>query len=105
MAINVITSVRHHATAYGLKGSYKLTMLELAHRMSSSGVGRVSYAFLAGKTGQSVRTMIRHLHRLVELQLVQKIVHRTLVSGKLVHGWNEYRWRLPLLALSRTATR
>ena len=103
MARNCITAIRMQARHYGLKGSYKLTALELAHRMSSAGVGRVSYRFLAWKTGLSVRTMIRHIARLVDLGLITKHVQRVLVHGKLVYGWNQYRLCLPVDIQSRTA--
>ena len=103
MSRNVIQSLRQHATHFGLKGSYKLTALELAHRMSSSGIGRVSYRFLAWKTGLSVRTMIRHIARLVDLGVITKHVQRVLVHGKLVFGWNLYKVTCSVAVQSRTA--
>jgi DNA-binding Lrp family transcriptional regulator len=82
----IITAIR---SLPQLKGSLKLTALELAHLASRSGVARVAYWVLAKKTGQSVRTMIRHVHRLVELGVITKQVMRLTLTRCAV---NQYRF-------------
>src|SRR5262245_15137270 len=69
MSLHIITAIRQQKQ---LKGSLKLPALELAHLANHSGYVRVSYATLAQKTGQSIKTMIRHVHRLIGLGLVAK---------------------------------
>lgn len=69
MSTHILTAVR---SCGQLKGSLLLTAQELAHRASSSGFVRVSYGYLASKTHQSIRTMIRHVHRLEDLGLLRK---------------------------------
>lgn len=65
----ILTTIRTHRQ---LKGSLLLTALEMAHRASSSGFVRISYGYLASKTHQSIRTMIRHVHRLEALGILVK---------------------------------
>lgn len=67
--------------------------IEIAHRMSSSGVGRIAYSFLASKAACSVRTAIRHVKRLVALGLFRKR-HTHTPAG---YGWNVYEYTGPRL--------
>lgn len=69
MSLAIITAIRHLPQ---LKGALKFTAIELAHRASSSGFVRVSYGYLAQKTGLSIRTMIRHVQRLEALGILCK---------------------------------
>jgi DNA-binding Lrp family transcriptional regulator len=57
-----------------LKESLLHTAQELAHRASIYGVARVSYRYLARKCHCSVRTVIRHIQRLIELRIIRKTV-------------------------------
>lgn len=68
--------------------------IEIAHRMSSSGMGRIAYRFLADKAACSVRTAIRHVKRLVALGLFRKR-HTHTPAG---YGWNVYEYTGPRLA-------
>ena len=70
-----------------LKGSLKLTALELAHLASHSGHVRVSYGTLARKTGQHPCTMIRHVQRLVVLGIVVKQTVRLTLTRFAVNAY------------------
>ena len=69
MSAAILSAIRSHAQ---LKGSLKFTALEIAHRASSSGFVRVSYGYLASKTGLSIQTMIAHVKRLEALGILRK---------------------------------
>jgi len=69
MAVNLLAVLRQHPQ---LKGSLKFTALEIAHRASSSGFVRVSYGYLASKTGLTIQTMITHVKRLEALGILRK---------------------------------
>jgi len=75
MSLAIITAIRHLPQ---LKGALKFTAIELAHRASSAGHVRVAYSYLAHQTGLSVRTIMRHIRRLIDLGLVEK--HTTRLS-------------------------
>jgi hypothetical protein len=76
MSVAILSAIRQHAQ---LKGSLKLTAQEIAHRASSSGFVRVSYGYLASKTGMAIRTMIRHVHLLEGLGILRK--HKVWISA------------------------
>jgi len=69
MSLAIITAIRYLPQ---LKGALKFTAIELAHRASSAGHVRVAYRYLAQKTGLSVRTIMRHIRRLIDLGIVEK---------------------------------
>lgn len=69
MSVAMIAAIRQHPQ---LKGSLKLTAQEIAHRASSSGFVRVSYGYLASKTGLTIQTMITHVKRLEALGILRK---------------------------------
>ena len=69
MSKAIVAAIRQHPQ---LKGSLKLTAQELVHRASSSGFVRVSYGYLADKTGLTIRTMITHVHLLEGLGILRK---------------------------------
>lgn len=69
MSTAMIAAIRTHPQ---LKGSLKLTAQEMAHRASSSGFVRVSYGYLASKTGLTIQTMITHVKRLEALGILRK---------------------------------
>src|SRR5262245_17150540 len=71
MSLPIITAIRQH---HQLKESLLHTAQELAHRASIYGVVRVSYSYLALKCHCSRRTIIRHIQRLIELQILKKSV-------------------------------
>ena len=73
MSLAIITAIRHLPQ---LKGSLKFTAIELAHRASQSGHARVAYSYLAQKTGLSLRTIMRHVRRLIDLGIVEKHTQR-----------------------------
>jgi len=75
MSLAIITAIRQLPQ---LKGALKFTAIELAHRASSAGHVRVAYSYLAQKTGLSVRTIMRHIRRLIDLGIVEK--HTTRLS-------------------------
>ena len=75
-----------------LKGSLKLTALELAHMASGSGTISVPYAWLARKTGMCVRTMQRHIDRLIALQILTKTCYRLALNR---WGTNRYTFLVP----------
>ena len=96
MAINIITAIRH---CDKLKSNLKFTAIEVAHLMNAQGHGRLTYTFMALKTGYCRRTAINHMHRLVELGIFRKTVTRL----RFGHAWNLYQCLLPLLPFYRTA--
>lgn len=65
----ILTAIRQHPQ---LKGSLKFTAQEIAHRASSAGFVRVSYGYLASKTGLTIQTMITHVKRLEVLGILRK---------------------------------
>jgi len=69
MSVHILAAIRQHPQ---LKGSLKLTAQEIAHRASSSGFVRVSYGYLASKTGLTIQTMITHVKRLEALGILRK---------------------------------
>jgi len=69
MSAHILAAIRQHPQ---LKGSLKLTAQEIAHRASSSGFVRISYGYLASKTGLHIRTMIRHVAALEVLGILRK---------------------------------
>lgn len=69
LSAHIIAAIRTHRQ---LKGSLKFTALEIAHRASSSGFVRVSYGYLASKTGLTIQTMITHVKRLEALGILKK---------------------------------
>lgn len=69
MSLAIITAIRQLPQ---LKGALKFTAIELAHRAGGSGHVRVAYSYLAQKTGLSVRTIMRHIRRLIDLGIVEK---------------------------------
>ena len=77
MSLQIISAIRSQSQ---LKGSLKLTALELAHRASSSGFVRVSHGYLAEKTGLHLRTMYRHIDALETLGILVK--QRMWISAK-----------------------
>jgi hypothetical protein len=85
MAINIISAMRH---CDKLHGNTFLIATELAHRMNSSGYGRVSYQFLAWKAHCCRRTAITHMARLLALGLIRKTVLRTREG----YAWNLYQY-------------
>jgi len=84
MSKAILTTIRRLPQ---LKGSLKLTALELAHMASGSGTISVPYAWLARKTGMCVRTMQRHIDRLIALQILTKTCERFSLSR---WGTNRY---------------
>jgi hypothetical protein len=98
MSVSILAAIRSHPQ---LKGSLKLTALELAHLASRSGVVRISYGLLARKTGQSIKTMIRHVHRLVALGLVVKHTMRLTFTRFAV---NQYRFLVGVETLHKRST-
>lgn len=89
MSTHIISAVRHLAQ---LKGSLKLTALEIAHHSSRSGHARISYGYLAKKTGLHIKTMIRHVHRLVSMGILLKQTVRLTLTRYAV---NAYTFLLP----------
>lgn len=73
MSLAIIAAIRHQTQ---LKGALKFTAIELAHRASSAGHVRVAYSYLAQKTGLSIRTIMRHISRLIDLGIVEKHTQR-----------------------------
>jgi len=71
MASPIIAALRHRRD---LKESVLHTAQELAHRASIYGVVRVSYTYLAQKCHCSRRTVMRHIARLIEANIVRKTV-------------------------------
>ena len=71
MTTPIIAALRTRAD---LKESLLHTAQELAHRASLYGVVRVSYGYLAQKCHCSRRTVIRHIQRLLDLEIVRKTV-------------------------------
>jgi hypothetical protein len=69
MSVHILAAIRTHPQ---LKGSLKLTAQEIAHRASSAGFVRVSYGYLASKTGLTIQTMITHIKRLEVLGILRK---------------------------------
>jgi DNA-binding Lrp family transcriptional regulator len=69
MSNAILTAIRQHTQ---LKGSLKLTAQEIVHRASSAGFVRVSYGYLASKTGLTIQTMIAHVKRLEALGILRK---------------------------------
>jgi len=91
MSRAIIAAIRQQRQ---LRTMTRTIAIEIAHRMSSSGVGRIAYSFLADKAACSVRTAIRHVQRLVELGLFRKR-HTHTPEG---YGWNVYEYIGPRLA-------
>jgi hypothetical protein len=89
MSLHMITAIRRLPQ---LSGSLKFTALEIAHRASTSGYARVSYGYLAWKTGQSLKTMIRHVHRLISMGLLRKQTVRLTLTRYAV---NAYTFLIP----------
>ena len=85
MAINIIAALRHQPQ---LRGNTFLIAVELAHRLNSSGYGRVSYHYLAWKAHCCRQTAITHIARLLELGLIRKTVIRTRAG----YAWNHYQY-------------
>lgn len=85
MATNVITALRQQSS---LRGNTLLIATELAHRMNSSGYGRVSYQYLAWKAHCCRRTAITQIARLLDMGLIRKTVLRT-PEG---YAWNHYHY-------------
>lgn len=98
MSLHIISAVRHFAQ---LKGSLKFTAIELAHLASRSGYVRVSYWALAKKTGLHLRTMIRHIHRLVAMGIVVKQTIRLTLTRCAV---NQYRFLVGTEDLHKRST-
>src|SRR5262245_35290686 len=98
MSLPIITAVRTHPQ---LKGSLKFTAIELAHAASRSGYARVSYGVLASKTGQSIKTMIRHVQRLVAMGVLVKQTMRLTLRRFAV---NQYRWLVGTSDLHKRST-
>lgn len=70
IAKTIIAAVRRLSQ---LRGSLLLTAMELAHRASDDGVTQhTRYSLLAAKCHYSLRTAIRHIHRLVALGIIQR---------------------------------
>ena len=89
MSTSIIAAIRQLPQ---LKGSLKFTAIEIAHRASSSGHARISYGYLAHKTGQSIKTMIRHVHRLISMGLLRKQTVRLTLTRFAV---NAYTFLIP----------
>ena len=85
MSLQIITAIRRLPQ---LKGSLKLTALELAHLASSSGHARVSYWFLAKKTGMHPRTMMRHVHQLIAMGIIVKQTVRLTLTRFAVNAYH-----------------
>jgi hypothetical protein len=71
-----------------LHGNTFLIATELAHRLNSSGFGRVAYRFLAWKAHCSPRTAMRQVARLLDMGLIKKVVMRTREG----YAWNLYQY-------------
>lgn len=86
MAAHIIAALR---TQVQLHGNSFLVATELAHRLNSSGYGRVAYQFLAWKAHCSRRTAIRQIDRLIDqYHLFRKTVIRTREG----YAWNLYQY-------------
>jgi hypothetical protein len=88
LATQIIAALR---TQPQLKGNTFLIATELAHRMNSSGFGRVSYQFLAWKAHCCRQTAVTHIAKLIDLGLITKTVLRTREG----YAWNLYQYRGP----------
>lgn len=53
-----------------VKGSLRLTALNIAYKCDGDGRGRVAQSYLAKRTGLHVRTIRRHIKRLAELDIL-----------------------------------
>ena len=71
MSVPLISAIRQQ---HQLKESLLHTAQELAHRASIYGVVRVSYSYLARKCHCARRTIIRHIQRLIEANILRKSV-------------------------------
>jgi hypothetical protein len=69
----ILHTIRHHPQ---VKGSLRFTALELSYRFNTAGICRVAYQYLAKRTGYHVRTIIRHVAKLVKAGLIRKTVTR-----------------------------
>ena len=98
MSLHIISAIR---SCSQLKGSLKFTAIELAHLASRSGYVRVSYWTLATKTGLCLRTMIRHVHRLVAMGILVKQTVRLTLTRFAV---NQYRFLVGAEDLHTRAT-
>jgi hypothetical protein len=98
MSKAILTAIRSQTQ---LKGSLKFTALELAHLASCSGYARVSYSTLARKTGQSIKTMIRHVQRLISMGLLVKQRIRLTLTRFAV---NQYRFLVGPETLHKCST-
>lgn len=73
MQTAILHTIRHHAQ---VQGSLRFTALEMAYRFNTSNICRIAYSYLAKRTGYHVRTIMRHVAKLVELGLIEKTVTR-----------------------------
>jgi hypothetical protein len=85
MSRRIIAAIRQQKQ---LRTVTRTIALEIAHRMSSSGVGHLAYSYLADKAACCERTAIRHVKKLVHLGLFR--VHHTHTPAG--YGWNRYEY-------------
>lgn len=90
MSKAIIAAVRQQRQ---LRTMTRTIALEIAHRMSTSGVAQIAYSLLAAKAACSVSTAIRQVKRLVALGLFRK--RRTHTAHG--YGWNRYEYTGPRL--------
>src|SRR5262245_42237062 len=87
MATQIIAALRPDKR---LRGNTFIIAKELAHRMNSSGYGRVSYQFLAWKAHCCRRTAISQIAKLTDPAL--GLFRKTVIRTKTGNTWNLYQF-------------
>lgn len=85
-----------------VKGSLRLTALNIAYKCNGAGIGRVAYRYLAKRTGLHVRTIMRHVAKLGALGVLVKTVTRLSSKRCML---NLYQFILPTRACDRPPSR
>jgi hypothetical protein len=73
MSAAILTAICSHPQ---VKGALRFTALNIAYKCNAAHIGRVAYSYLAKRTGLHVRTIMRHVAKLVELGVLRKTVTR-----------------------------
>jgi len=85
-----------------VKGSLRFTALNIAYKCNGAGIGRVAYRYLAKRTGLHVRTIMRHVAKLIALGVLCKTVTRLRSQRCML---NLYKFILPTCACDTAPSR